>query len=386
MGRNYQTLEYLRYLLEKEPELRYRDDLPPEEFPRWQRSVKDKVRELMCLEDVYDEPVVRLLTVRQRDGYRIEKYELSSEEGLWNTLLLLVPDGVSAQAPAPAVLCMPGSCGTKEQLSAEEFLDLDYEPAQSFTSRHYVYYNTQALFCVRRGFVALAVDDFFVGETQHAANPFESWIEASQILQSMGRSILGITCGMRLKQLQWLKSLPFVDETRIGMIGHSLGTEPGMLLGLLDDDIRAFVFNDFLSDTKQRALAVLPTEKYGSFITPYKDYFCCYRYFTYPDLLAAFAPRRLLITEGGVTALLEKVKRAYEKSGHPEAFTYEYYREFADTADRKFDHEPMPRGITMEEYFLRANVVPEKHFFKRDLAMPWLTEALGKAGGADPSL
>lgn len=377
MNRNYRTLEFLRYLLEKEPEFAYHDDLTPEAFPIWQQKIKDKVRELMHLESVYETPVVNQLTVKQRDGYRIEKYEISSEEGLWNTMLLLVPDGVSDAVPAPAVLCMPGSCGTKEQLSAEEFYDLDYEPAQQFNSRHYVYHNMQALHCVRHGFVALAVDDFFVGETQHAENPFESWSEAAQILQSMGRSILGITCGMRLKQLQWLKTLPFVDRYRIGMIGHSLGTEPGMLLGLLDEEIRAFVFNDFLSDTKERTLACYPIEKYASYITPYKDYFGCYRYFTYPDLLAAFAPRPLLITEGGVTTLLEKVRNAYIKSGHSEAFIYRYYREYADPADRKYDYQPMPRNITMQEYFMRANVVPDKHYFKNEIAIPWLSDVFG---------
>lgn len=379
MEKNYQTLNYLRYLLKKEPELAFKTEMTADEFPIWQKKVKDKAKELMGLNEfVYDRPICNLIRSRQRDGYRVEKYEISSEEGLWNTMLVLIPDGVSETNRAPGVLCMPGSTWTKEQLAGEEFMDLDYEPAQQNGNHRYYYANCQALHYVRRGFVAIACDDFFAGETQYTENIYRTWEEASKILICMGRSMLSITVGMRLAQLKWLKACPFVDEKRIGMTAHSLGVEAAMLAGMLDEDVQAFVFNDFLSDSKQRILACSPPELIGTYISAYKEYMGCFRYFTYPDLLAAFAPRKLLICEGGVTELLDKVSKAYETAGAKQAFKYHYYREYADPASRKHDYEPLPTEIPMSEYFEYANVVPDKHFFKFELAVPWLDKALNQ--------
>ncbi len=373
MGRDYNAMNYIVKLLKKTPELAYSQNMAAEDFPAWQKKVKDKAKELMGLEgNVYEKPVVNLLFSKQRDGYRIDKYEISSEENLWNTMLVLVPDTATEKNPAPVVLCTPGTRWTKEQLSGEEFEDLDYAPAQGTVTGHYFYANTMALRYCRAGIVAIATDDFFCGETKNNTDCFDDWSWVCTVLQAMGRSMLSITVGMHLAQLAFAKTLPYVDEKRVAVSGHSLGTESCMLMGVLDDSIGAMVFNDFLSDTKERVLAVSPQENYADYIIPYKDYFGVYRYFTYPDLLCAFAPRKLLITEGGGTNHLKKVEAAYASAGKREAFTYHYYREYADPKDRRFDDEPMPRGISQQEYFLRSNCVPEHHYFKFELAVPWL--------------
>ena len=48
--------------------------------------------------------------------------------------------------------------------------------------------------------------------------------------------------------IEFFKKMPGVDPERLAVMGHSLGSEPAMALGVLSDDIKAVVFNDFLSN------------------------------------------------------------------------------------------------------------------------------------------
>ena len=53
--------------------------------------------------------------------------------------------------------------------------------------------------------------------------------------------------------LNWMKTQKHIRKDRIVVSGFSLGTEPMMVLGTLDTSIYAFVYNDFLCQTHERA-------------------------------------------------------------------------------------------------------------------------------------
>jgi hypothetical protein len=101
-----------------------------------------------------------------------------------------------------------------------------------------------------------------------------------------------------------------------------------------------------------------------------------HRWFSYPDLLAAYAPRKLFITEGGPTCYLERLKKVYEDLGAGENFRYDYYPDYADPKNRLYDGKTMFKGMTGEEYLKFCNVVAEKHYFKFETAVPWLEEVM----------
>jgi hypothetical protein len=103
-----------------------------------------------------------------------------------------------------------------------------------------------------------------------------------------------------------------------------------------------------------------------------------FRWFDFPDLLAATAPRPLLLTEGGVTPQIARVARAYERLGAAERFEVHYYPKYATPADRAHDHDEMPEGLTQDEYFKYANVDAPQHSFKGHLAVHWLRRALAE--------
>lgn len=353
--------------------LSYRSGMNSEERQVWKESIVSKVSELMAFPDtMYDMPIVNLLLSKQRDTYRIEKYEMSTEPDLWVTFFVLIPNHASEENKTPGVLCLPGTEWTKEALCAEDFSDLEYDPPQPRIGigHRYYYANAQALHFVRNGMTAIACEDFGVGEHAGSLSPEQ----VAVLLMDQGRNMMGLTVEVRLGMLKWLKSQPFVDAGNLAVAGHSLGVDSAMHVILLDEDVKAFVYNDFLADARQRIVATVPPE--GIPEGPWHKYPGIHQWYGYPDLLAAYAPRKLLITEGGSTECLENLKKVYEELGTPENYQYTYYREYMDPENRKYDYVPLKEGMTWEEYAKYVNVVEEKHFFKFETAVPWLKEAL----------
>ena len=354
--------------------LRYRAEMTPEEREIWQKSLQVKIRELMAFpEDMYETPLVNLLLRKDRGTHFVEKYEISPEPDLWMTFLLLVPKHASAENKTPAVLCTPGTCGTKEALSGEDFQDLQYNPPQPYGSGgRYAFSNAMALHYVRHGFTALACEDLAWNE--HNDGIDETDVE--KLLLGQGRSMMGLTVELRYAMMQWLKTLPFVDTSRLAVSGFSLGVDSLMHLVILDHDISAFVYNDYVCDWQKRFVHICPPQKVPT--TPWHAYPGMYRWYTYPDLLAAYAPRKLFITEGGAEEELLNLRQVYTELGAGENFRYDFYPEYADPATRVHADNPLRKGMTRDEFHDYNNVVPEKHYFKCETAVPWLMEAMGE--------
>ncbi|MBP3369256.1 MAG: hypothetical protein J6L85_00760, partial [Clostridia bacterium] len=85
-----------------------------------------------------------------------------------------------------------------------------------------------------------------------------------------------------------------------------------------------------------------------------------------------YAPKYLLITEGGETADLEKIKDAYATVGRPDAYEYHYHVIFSTPESRPYDNAPIPECVSNEEYDIYTNVDGNAHYFKENLALPWI--------------
>ena len=341
-----------------------------EDFVSWKQQVKEKAFELMQFpENACEQPEVHLLSVRQRDGYRIEKYEICPEPELWVPFLVLIPDTATPQKKAPGILCFPGWSTPKEALCGEDFTDFTYQP--SGPSGDFPFSNAMALHYVRKGMVALASDNAGTGEQ---TGVYDRQQFALKMLFK-GRNYVGLSVLFRWAMLKWLADQDYVDASRIGLAAHSLGTETSMFLALLEPRVRAVSHNDFMSDNEQRILSCFPPEDFmfGGHIHIVPS---MHEWFSFPDLIAAFAPRPILLSEGGVQEDLERIGKAYDLARASENYRYVHYPEFQDPLNRKFDHKSIPEGITNQEYFRYANVVPEHHFYKSELCVPWMAKAL----------
>ncbi len=359
-GRFVSTAGFIHATMKSlDPPLSFDPEMPTEDLPHWREQLREKLRKLMCFPQVPQQPAPQIIGAEPRDGYELQRWEAYPEPHSVVPFLVLVPEDIPR--PAPAVLCFPGSTRTNRGLAGESEPDSE--------DRHW-HSNRMALHYARAGMVSIAVENPCMGTRASEIGP--SRAEVAMSLLWMGRSYEGLSAFEKLSILRWAREQSWIDGTRIAVSGHSLGAKPALILGVLEPEISALVWSDFTCNFRERAIATnlvaIATHQYVQGLI---------RWFDYPDLMAAIAPRPLLITEGGRTVQIERIRRAWETQGAADAFEVVYYPKYADPADRPHDHEPLPEGLTMEEYLADwANVDVPEHCFKPDVAVPWLAQVL----------
>ena len=372
-GRFLSSRGAVQHLLKQlKPAYAFSTSFTPAEFKEWQSGLRMSMKELVRFPETADLPEPVCLKVVQRDGYRVEKWESYPLPGSAVSFLVLVPDGVDAGRKVPGVLCIPGFGGTKEGLAGEA--EGDYELVSSTTGA--VRKNALALHYVKKGLVAVAVDNVSCGELSDEGH-FD-YLNVSRILLEMGGSYLGLTAYQDWVVLDWMKKQGRVDKDRIIVSGFSLGTEPLMVLGVLDPSIYAFVYNDFLCRTLERILVLTKPDSDGNRPFPNSIEHLVPGFlarFDFPDLVAALAPRPVICTEGGLDRDFSLVKEAFRISGKPDNFIFYHYEKFADPQKRK-QIESVPEGVSREEYFNLVNVDTGNHYFKAEWVLPWLESLL----------
>ncbi len=358
-----------RYFADKVPKLQLDTAMTADEFNAWRADMGKAMARLMKHPQSQAAKPVKVGEAR-RPGYRVEKWESYPLPGSVVPFLVMIPD--DADKARPAALCIPGFSQTKELLAGEvpgNFSlagdrDSVFRPAAM--GRKYV----------EEGLVAVVVDNRTFGE--HADNRKADFLESSRFLLEAGWSYLGLTSWQDKVVLDWMKNRPEIDPRRIIVSGFSLGTEPLMVLGLIDDSIFAFVYNDFLCRTRERALVMNKPDKDGARPFPNSIEHLIPEFLTlfdFPDIVAALAPRPVICTEGGMDRDFSIIAKAFETAGAPENFEYHHYAKFADPADR-FPLDSLPSGIDRAEFFQLANVDPPHHYFKAEWVLPWLHRLL----------
>lgn len=350
-------------LKSRTPELAFDPHQSPDQFPSWKAQVRRKLEELLAFPEIPIPREVHRTQVESRDGYTLEKWELTWGEQAIIPFLLLVPDGITPSRPGPAVLCFPGSGRTKENLAGEP--ELDDRPV----NRDWKWEgNCMALHFVKAGFIALSVDNPAFGES---ASRHLDRNDLSLSLIWEGWSYEGLATFQAALLLHGLAEDPRVQRS-IAASGHSLGAKYADFLGLLyPDRICAVIHNDFIGNWRERMIALN-----GAPRPPYQIIPGFFRWFDYTDLLAALAPVPVLFSEGGRSAYLEKITSAYQSQEAEDSIAVYHYDQYDTPEKRSLDQTPIPEGITMEEYFPYVNVDPAYHVFRPHRAIPWLKKIL----------
>ena len=379
-GRHVNTRGFLQHLLRNSnPKLAFNPQFTQKEFAKWQLDVRAKMFELMDFPTPPPQPEPRRLWIRKRDGHVLEKWEIYPEPGSVVPFLLLIPNGVTAAQPAPAVMCFSGSSGTKENLAGEPPLHPAFKlDDRSHEGVRHAVRNQQALQFARAGMVTVAVDHPGNGElsdlAKHRATTKDDRSTLARYLVDFGRDYISFSVFQKREILKWLRRRPYVDADRIALSGHSLGTEPLLVMAVLDPKIQGIVWNDFLCPNIERTKVSTKPDRNG--VRPRANWLghCVpgmWKWFDYPDLVAAFAPRPLILTEGGPVHSLDLVRKAYETAGAVRNVSIHHYPKYSDPAKRH-DGKPIPEGLDIYGWFEYANVDPPRHYFKGYLAVPWL--------------
>lgn len=361
------TRAALNAALRHTPRLQYNPEMPADSFGAWRQQMSDAMARLMHHPDAPWKGE-ELVSEHKREGYTVQRWRSWPLADGPVHYLVLVPD--TPREGAPAALCIPGFGQTKELLAGERpgNYALEGEPEAELSK------NAMALHYVRDGMVAVAVDNPSFGELSD--NGFNDFLASSRMLLELDWSYLGLASWQDRVVLEAMKRHKSVDPENIIASGFSLGTEPLMVLGLLDNSIRAFVYNDFLCRTRERVLVMDTQTTNGDRPLPNSIEHLIpgfLKEFDFPDIVAALAPRPVICTEGGLDRDFLIIKGAFAKAGAPEAFTYHHYPKFAEETSRAMaPTDTMPQGITRDTFFRLANVDPPSHYFKSHLVLPWL--------------
>jgi Abhydrolase family len=367
-GRFVDTAGFMQgYMKGNPPKLAFDPTMPAEAFPVWRDRIREKMLELLVFPEVDEQPPPKQVWAEPRDGYQLQKWEAYPEPYCVVPFLMLVPDGVSAQSPGPAVMCFPGSGRSKENLAGEPELDGSKPKAgEEWKWRD----NRMALHFVKQGIVAVAVDNPARCE---AASPTRNFLDVTACAIWTGRNYLGISVFQKAHILEWLAEQPHVDRGRIATCGHSLGSDPADALGVLYPDlVAAVIHNDFCCDWRERTIALNAYPGGLHHVVP-----GMYQWYDSPDLQASLAPRPLLFTEGGRGPQLSRIRAAYKLMGAEDNVRIYYYKKYATADLRPLDDDPIPEGLTMDEYFRYANVDAKYHCFRPKRAVPWLADVFG---------
>ncbi len=363
-GRHVSTRAYLHHHMKaREPRLKFNPAMSADSMKLWQADMSQTMARLMKHPSHDSLPAPVFISEEHHDGYTLQHWELYPLDEAVVPFMVLRPDKATAASPAPGILCIPGYGQPMEFLADEN-------------NAH-----AMARLYAQEGYVAVVMDNPGQGETgdlERLTGKGVDLVTVARQLLEMDWNYLGLTSYIGSLLVDWMETQDYINPERLVVSGFSLGTEPLMAIGLMRPEIYAFVYNDYLCSTRERALTMTCPDAKGHRPWPNNIEHLIPGFlleFDFPDIVAALAPRPVICTEGGMDRDFQLISTAYQKAGAPEAFEYHHYAKYLDPASRTC-LDVAPDGITREEHFRLANVDPPHHYFKDEHILPWLRRTL----------
>lgn len=159
---------------------------------------------------------VEVISEEQTESYLRKKVKFTPEPGDRVPAWLLIPRPATDSRKAPAMLCLHQTTGIGKN-----------EPAGlgGLKSLHYAHELAE------RGFVCIVPDYPSFGEY-----PYDFKKQGAHYASGSMKAIWN-----NMRAVDLLESLPFVDKTRIGVIGHSLGGHNALFTAAFDERLKAVV-------------------------------------------------------------------------------------------------------------------------------------------------
>jgi len=275
-----------------------------------------KAKLLQCLGGAWPEPCDLKPVVSQtvqKEGYRLESVTYEVQSGDRVPAYVLVPDGVNANNPAPAVAVWHQHNG------AYHFGKV--EPAGLAGS---VMHHTGVVLA-KEGYVVICPDALCFGERQNKklkGGDYERWEFLRYVVAGKCMAWKNIL-DMR-RAVDYLCARAEVKKDRIGCYGHSMGSTDTWLVGPWEPRLKALVGNCCLP-TYGAIHRTMILHCFPNFVPGW------FQYGDTPDIAGLIAPRRLHLNfgekDGGspIEEVREGVKtiaKAYEVAGATEQFSY----------------------------------------------------------------
>lgn len=249
----------------------------------------------------------------QKDGFRIEEVSYEAEAGDRIQALLLVPDSVDRQNPAPGI-CVWHQHAGEYHLGKSEPAGLRGNP---------MHYTGEAL--ARLGYVVLCPDALCFESRQDDSlrgGDFERFEFLRYVVS--GKSMAWKNILDMRRAVDFIASRPEVDSERLGCYGHSMGSTHTWLVGPWESRLKCLVGNCCLPTWEaiheNKILHCFP-----NFVPGF------YQYGDTPDIAGLTAPRVLHLNFGekdegspieGVRKGIKTIEKAYSDAGASKNFSW----------------------------------------------------------------
>lgn len=313
----------------------------PTDLKRWQEVDRARTRAILleCLGEMPPRPDPARVKVTSREDqgdYILERFEFHNGVDMVVPGILAIPK--NRKGPAPAVVCMHGHSGSKDEYKPNPKNDLSL-----------------GWMLVRKGYIVAAIDAYFNGDRVFKGprgklekDAYGQEMSLFKLHLWQGRTLWGMMVRDEQCLLDYLVTRPEVDKDRIGATGMSMGCTRAWWLSALDERVQAQV-------------GVACFTRYTELLAHGKSHGIYYfvpgilKHFDSEAIYALSAPRPMLQLSGdqdhnappdGVEVLEKKVGAVYQLYGQPERFRSVLYKNTG--------HEYLPEMRTaMVEWFER---------------------------------
>lgn len=287
---------------------------PVKNFKKWRRQARETLLE--CMQNLppaatdYD---MEIIGTEQRNGYKARKILFNVSRWCRIPGYLLVPDG---EGPFPAVVMLHDH-GARFSIGKEKMVrpfDVAAEvkaDADDWAARCYDGQYTGDYFA-EHGYVVLAIDALFWGERgrKEGVDYDGQQALASNFLQ-MGSSWGAVINMDDVRSAEFLASLPFVDQERVGCAGFSMGAYRSWMMAAISDCIKVSASVCWMNTTEHLMTLTNNQNKGGSAFSMLIP--GLRRYLDYPHAASIACPKPTLFFNGTRDKLfpVEGVEDAY---------------------------------------------------------------------------
>ena len=284
------------------------------EYFSWKQQVREKLIELTGIKSIEKNAcplTVQIESEEEKEGYKQIRFVFESEKGAFVPCYLLVPNTGKEKYPV-AITLQGHSSGFHNSVGI-----VKHDGDEAYQTR-----GQFAVQAVKRGFIALAIEQRGMGERRPSAphQKVASMCEyTAHIALMLGRTILGERMWDVSKAIDALAHFSPCDTDKILITGNSGGGTMSFYAACYDERIKLSV----------------PSCAFCSYERSIMNWYHCscnfiphaYEWFEMQDLACLIAPRNLVIVAGEVDSIFpidgvekgfETVTKIYQKEGTPD--------------------------------------------------------------------
>ena len=267
-------------------------------FSKWKRQAKAKVLEcMMASPRQADSYSMNIISKEQREGYKAMKIEFNVNAYSRIRAYILVPEG---DGPFPAINLLHDHGGHlfigKEKMirPIDENAEVT-DDARMWSER---LYDGQYMgdYLASKGYVVFSADAPMWGERgrEEGVDRSKYDIIAGNMMM-LGRDLSAFMTYDDISGTHFLSTLPYVDSSRIGCAGCSMGGYRAWMLSALSDDIKVGASICWMTTTMVQMSVKDKKKEYGGFANCIPG---LRQYLDYPHIASLACPKPMLFING----------------------------------------------------------------------------------------